>query len=192
MRFSILICTIVGREKSLGRLLGVLRKQTNKQVEILVEKGDKKITTGAKRNKLLKRAKGDYIAFIDDDDMVVEDYIPKILQALKTNPDCCGIEGMITVRIRKKRRRPRQGELKQRKFIHSIQYKTWFEKNSIYYRSPNHLNPVKRELALRVGFPNLSVSEDHDYSKRLVPLLKKEAYIKDPIYFYLPKGGVGK
>lgn len=194
MRLSILICTIVGREEKLIRLLGRLEKQTNEQIEILIEKDNKEIKIGTKRNLLLERAKGDYICFIDDDDMVTKDYIPKILQALTTNPDCCGIEGIVIARngigVRRgtdqERFRPR--ELIQKKFIHSIKYEAWFERGGIYYRCPNHLNPIKRELALQVGFPDISRGEDKEYSLKLRFLLKKEVYINNTIYFYLAKG----
>ena len=173
-KLSILICSIKGRESSLNKLLVVLDKQKTDDVEILIEVDDKQISIGAKRNILLKRAKGDYISFVDDDDMVAEDYVSKILKAIETNPDCCGVEGYV---IHKRRR-------KSSKFIHSIQYKEWFEKKGIYYRCPNHLSPVRRELALRVMFPNLSYGEDRIYSNSLLKFLKTEVYIDGQIYYY--------
>jgi len=173
MKLSILICTIGGRERLLNRLLKMLERQTSKQVEILIEKDNREMTIGAKRNLLLEQAKGEYVCYIDDDDMVSGDYIPRILKALETNPDCCGIEGDL---IRKDA---------TYRFIHSIQYNSWFRKGGIYYRCPNHLNPVKRELALLVGFHNKrSRDEDGVYSLQLRPLLKTEVFIKEPIYFY--------
>ncbi len=191
MKLSILICSIKGRELSLRRLLDILEEQKTDEVEILVIVDSKKMTIGGKRNMLLKKAKGDYVAFVDDDDIVSEDYIPKILKAIESEPDCCGIEGMITLRLRVRnkdrtsRKKWIRGEKIQRKFIHSTKYKEWFEKDNIYYRCPNHLSPVKRELALQVGFPNINSGEDKSYSLELLPLLKTEVYIIGPIYFYL-------
>jgi hypothetical protein len=54
----------------------------------------------------------------------------------------------------------------------------------VYYRCPNHLNPIKREIALQVMFPELSRGEDRDFSMRVKRLLKKEEYIDGIIYFY--------
>ena len=54
-----------------------------------------------------------------------------------------------------------------------------------YFRNPNHLNPVKRELALNTKFPKLDRFEDKDYSARLLKLLNTEEYIEEPIYHYL-------
>ena len=177
-RLSILICSIIGREQSLNKLLEDLEKQKTDKVEILVKIDNKKLSIGAKRNLLLKKAKGDYIVFIDDDDEASVNYITKILYALKTNPDCCGIEGLLI----------RPGH--KFKFLHSIQYRKWYNKDDVYYRNPNHLNPVRRELALQVGFPKINHGEDQDYSSRLFPLLKTEEYIHGVLYYYVKMKGV--
>ena len=107
-------------------------------------------------------------------DRQVEDYVAKILAAAASGPDCCGMEGIRTV----------NGANPQR-FIHSLKYRDWFERDGVFYRNPNHLSPVKRELALKTGFPEINYAEDRDYSARLLPLLKSEVYIDGPIYYYL-------
>lgn len=174
IKLSILICSIIGREHLLRRLLAVLEPQKTEIVEILIDTDNKEITTGAKRNRLLRKAQGEYIVFIDDDDLVAENYVHRILKALETSPDCCGIEGEITF----------LNDKVVRKFVHSLQYSSWFEKNGIYYRCPNHISPVKRIHALAASFPDISRGEDKIYSERLLPYLKKEEYIKEPIYSY--------
>ena len=60
----------------------------------------------------------------------------------------------------------------------------WHQSGGIYYRTPNHISPVKRELALQAGFPEIAFGEDHEYSKRLLPLLKTETIIKENLYHY--------
>jgi len=181
-KLSILICSLRKRRCLLERLLKELERQHHKSVEILVEVDNRNISTGAKRNLLLEKAKGDYIAFIDDDDMVSENYIAKILWALQENPDCCSLEGILF--------RPKQRFL----FYHTIKCKRWHEKDNIYYRTPNHLNAVKRELALQTKFLEINRGEDVDYSTRLRPLLKTEvlrpllkteAHIEGVLYYYI-------
>lgn len=190
-KLSILICSVKDRENLLNNLLNMLKKQSTEDddVEILVETDERKITTGAKRNILLKRARGEYVCFVDDDDFVSEDYIPKILEAIKSKADCCSLIGMLSRRtkvlskkVHKKHRMRR--EIATNIFIHSLKYKTWFEKGGVYYRCPNHLNAVRREIALQVGFPDISKEEDKAYSLKLLSLLKTEAHIEGVIYFY--------
>lgn len=174
-KLSILICSIAGREASLNKLLGSIKKQMNNQVEVLVKKDNQEISVGAKRNILLKKARGEYICFVDDDDMISDDYVSKILKALKSGPDCCSLEG----------RRIQQRKGGQQSFFHSLTYSSWYKRNGVYYRSPNHLNTVRRSLALQVKFLDKNTGEDHDYSKRLLPLLKTEKPVKGVIYYYL-------
>ena len=181
MLFSILICSLDSRKDFLDRLLHCLTPQVqySDDVEIIVELDDGTMSIGAKRNKLLKRAKGEYIAFIDDDDLVSSTYVHKVLKALSTKPDCVGIHLLHF----------ENGH--QRGFTyHSLDYKTWYECSEttlgtkLYYRNPNHLNPVKRVHALATGFPEISMGEDKDYSERLLRHLHTEVYIREPLYFY--------
>jgi glycosyltransferase involved in cell wall biosynthesis len=174
IKLSILICSLEKRIISLKRLLNVLDKQKTNEVEILinVDKGEK--TVGTKRNELINKAVGDYICFIDDDDLVSDNYVNKILNAIIKNPDCVGIEGNYYT----------NGSSNIKKLFHSLRYKTWTSDGINYYRYPNHLNPVKREYAIKVGFKDINAGEDGDYSDRLLPFLKKEEYIQGPIYYY--------
>jgi len=74
---------------------------------------------------------------------------------------------------------------KKNRFIHSIEYDRWYEKDGVYFRCPNHLNAIRRELVLRVGFLEKNRGEDHDFSIRIQPLLKTEIKIEGVIYYYL-------
>lgn len=174
-RLSILICSLYEREFLLNRLLEVLKPQITSEIEYIIDVDNGEVTTGFKRNRLLEKATGEYISFIDDDDLISKDYVSKIFNATRTSPDCCGMEGLITFQKRKI----------TRKFIHTIKCTEWYEKDHVYYRCPNHLSPVKRIHAITTKFPDITVGEDHDYSNRLRPLLKTEIYIDGPIYFYL-------
>ncbi len=173
-RLSILICSILSRKNKLSQLMSVLDPQTKSNVEVLVETDDGQMSIGAKRNKLLSRAQGDYVAFADDDDSVSPDYVDKILNAVATSPDCCSLVGEICFKKRNV----------TKKFIHSIEHDHWFEHDNIYYRCPNHLNSIRRELALQIKFLEKNVGEDHDFSLRILPLLKTEVKIEGIIYYY--------
>ena len=178
---SILICSLERRAKYLERLLAVLTLQVIDNVEVLVETDNGKFSVGQKRNLLIDKAQGKYVAYIDDDDLVEPIYIEKILEAIKTEPDVVGIHLLHF-----------ENNVLSGLTYHSLKYKHWWhEKNEEnpklinYYRNPNHINPVKKELAAQIKFPGLNRDEDKDYSRRLLPLLKTEVYIEEPIYRYL-------
>jgi glycosyltransferase involved in cell wall biosynthesis len=141
-------------------------------IEFIYEIDNGEMTIGEKRNKLLLRAQGEYVCFVDDDDNVADDYIESIMNALETKPDCVGIEGILKCQA---------GDLI---FRHSIQFQCWYTGSDAFYRTPNHLNPVKRKIALNVCFPSKNFGEDQHYSDGIKRQLKTEKYIDHPIYFY--------
>ena len=179
--FSILICSLEDRKNFLERLLANLNLQLKDNVEILTLIDNREKTIGQKRNELLVQAQGEYIAFIDDDDLVSDNYIELILEAIKTKPDVVGMHLLMTV-----------DGANTEKTYHSLKYRSWYHEADPtnpgklrYFRNPNHLNPVKREYALQVRFPEINNGEDRKYSEELLPFLHTEVYIEQPIYFYL-------
>lgn len=183
LALSILICTMESRKNKLDNLMAVLNASIyGLPVEIvkLSDRGEMKI--GDKRNRLLEIAKGNYCSFVDDDDSVDPAYGSEIIKALATKPDCVGICGVI--------KQPSG----QWQFRHSITVSRWCKDklNRIYFRTPNHLNPIKREYCLAAKFPPSSFGEDHSYSERIRPFLKTEVFIEKPLYYYFPSGEAKK
>lgn len=180
MRLSILIPTLETRKDYLDRIMSILNQQKQKDIEILIEQDNREKTIGEKRNILVSKAKGDYISFVDDDDIVSYDYTDKILQSTSASPDCVGIHLLHC----------EDGILKGFTY-HSLRYNHWYDDSDNvtgfkrYYRNPNHLNPIKRELASICPFPNISMGEDKVYSSNILKLLKTEVYIYEPIYMYM-------
>lgn len=187
-KLSILICTLPERKHMLDELLNVLHKDMDNlpisrdetgepitnQVEIICD-DEVGINVGHKRNNLLKQSTGKFIVFIDDDDMVSSDYVSTIYDTIVKNPnaDCIGINGIYTT----------DGEDKRKWFI-SKEYGKWYEENKIFYRTPNHISPVLRQIAITVGFPSIDFGEDYHYSMGILQYLKKEAIIDKSIYHY--------
>lgn len=92
MILSILTPTIPGREKQLKALSEKLAKQIGIQygvpiVEHLVLSDNRTRSIGAKRQALLDIARGQYIAFVDDDDDIADNYIDELLIATETGAD---------------------------------------------------------------------------------------------------------
>lgn len=178
MWLSILICSTEARAPMLHRLVDHLRSQMRvfeRQVEICVSIDNGTKLIGDKRNELLQRAVGDYVAFIDDDDWVSYDYVARVVAACREGKDCTSLVGVLTT----------DGERPER-FEHSLTYESWYiREDGVHVRTPNHLNAVRRELALKAGFTSKNFSEDHDYSMALKPLLQSQAFTgAAPLYYY--------
>lgn len=180
--YSVLICTLAKRAESLARLMAQLEAQKAALepglVEIITDPAPPPVTIGEKRNRLLTAARGDFVAFVDDDDAVADDYLARIVGAIRADPtiDCVGIEGVMT----------RDG-INPKRFVHTIKCGAWYEEDGVYFRCCNHWNPVRREHALRARFPLISWGEDQAYSYALRDLgvLKKETFLNGCIYKYL-------
>jgi glycosyltransferase involved in cell wall biosynthesis len=175
---SILILTLPTRIDSYANLIKMLNKQVIEnnfidKVQILTLCDTKEISVGEKRNILLNKSAGRYVCFIDDDDEIAPNYLIKIISALSSNADVitfCGeyVENAI--------RTP---------FSISMVHRGNYNHPNIFYRLPNHLCPVKREIALSCQFTNKNFGEDSDYADKINIYLKNEFHIQDKLYFYM-------
>jgi len=186
---AILIPTLPERRELLARLLRRLRPQRHGvQVVTLSDRGD--LLIGEKRQRLLEdpRVTAPYVAFVDDDDLVSPDYCPRVLAAIAGGADVVGFRLQCYF----------DGEL-EGEAIHSLSMGTWLHEPgkfdearnhrtlSLYRRTPNHLNPIRRELALSVGYRAMRTGEDADYSRRLFDrhgATMKEHFIDAYLYHY--------
>jgi glycosyltransferase involved in cell wall biosynthesis len=170
---TILIPTLPQRRALFERLTAEIRSQIQSaqaDVEVLADGGIG--TVGAKRQRLLEKAQGEYVCFIDDDDWVTPDYIHSLVKACAEGKDAVGFRGWITT----------DGK-KPKDFSISMLHE-YTERHNMYFRFHNHLSPVRREIALAVGFKDMSYGEDHDYATRMRPLIKTEVYIDKKLYHY--------
>lgn len=161
-RLSICIASLGARGTMLGGLIAELASQERfTEVEILVDIDGGRRMRADKRNRLLQLAAGDYVCSIDDDDLVSHEYLPAILGALDGAPgvDCVLIRGRCT-----------DG--------HEFDYRLggrdgeWTQWPRCVWHTPNHLTPVRTELAKRVPFARMVRGEDLLWGKAMAPLLK--------------------
>lgn len=155
----------------------IVRRELSPDFEIIscmTNKG--MISTGKVRNMLLDEANGSFVNFIDDDDEIMPRYLTSILAAIGRDPssDCIGINGYITF-----------DGVNRKSWKISKEYGwPWYEKDNVYYRCPNHISPVRREIALKVAFPDIYNGEDAAYSQGILPYLKSETLVEEEIYHY--------
>lgn len=183
-KLSILIPTLPTRIEFRKRLIDMLTSSMygytltmgdNEQDIELITDDTTGITIGAKRNKMLQAATGEYICFIDDDDRIADNYIDLVMAGIARNPDCCSLNGIITT----------DGK-DPKPFKHSIDYDSIYERDGIYYRPPNHLNTVRASIAKQMVFPDWQRSEDSNYCFQLQTsgMLKVEYKIEPVLYYY--------
>lgn len=181
MRLSIII-PYFNTEIYTDELLAQLEKQGNKDTEIiLVDDGSdtpyepyqnfvkvfRQTNKGvsAARNLGLKKAKGDYIVFIDSDDLVTDDYIAQIFHAIESNPDTVYISW-------------RSIDRKLGKIISSSQDEFNPYNRCVWNRV------FSREYIKGLSFPEgVQIGEDDAFLNSL-PEPKSKTYIEKQIYLY--------
>lgn len=180
MKLQILIPTLKSREETFKPNYSNVRQQIQmlaleNEISIIIAGDNGENSIGHKRNKLLQAAVADYVCFLDDDDPIMTNYIPTIWEGIKQNKDCVELKGIMTT----------NGKWPT-PFNHSIKYDSYFDAGGVYYRPPNHLNPIRRELILPFEFPNISLGEDTDWALRVAKaqVIKTEASVNQPYYYY--------
>lgn len=177
-KLSILIPSLLRRRDVFTRLMYVLHPQLTHEVELLVDVDNGELSTGFKRQRLLHRSHGDYIAFIDDDDLVAYNYVEDILNSMDSKPDAIGFNSEV--------KSLQNGKTKLCKM--SMEYDGFSNKDGVYLRGIQHLNPVRRELALEIGFEDIRIDEDRQYCINIGKIIKTECYIDKVLYKYLTRG----
>lgn len=184
MILSILIPTMASRKPFLEELMADLRKQIDSlpkehgEVEIIIDQSEPPITTGHKRNNLLEMAKGKYVWFIDDDDILFPGGLRRVVEGMQFGVDVIGIDGVMTTNGTNLRGwEIRLGHPYSAITKHGKEY---------YLRFPNHITPILREHAIKVKFEDLTIFEDYKYATALKNLgcLQTQYIVDHPVYHY--------
>lgn len=175
---SILILTLPTRIDSYSNLIKTLNKQVIEndlidKVQILTLCDTKEISVGEKRNILLNKSAGKYVCFIDDDDVISDDYLIKLISAISSGADVITFCGDYV------------DNTNVTPFSISLIHRGNYNYPNLFYRLPNHLCPVKREIALSCQFTDKNYGEDSDYAELINKQIKNEFHIQDKLYFYL-------
>lgn len=177
MIWQVLIATQSRRQDKFLGLLDVLLPQCEKAgVHILACSNDGQEKIGAIRQRLLEASTGDYVSFIDDDDMVPDDFVEAIVPYLIDTPkmpapDVIGFDVIYTY----------QGSPGPPSKL-SIAYEP-HDTAEVLYRDLTHVQPLKRELALLGDFRN-GWPEDSTWRAAVRPHIRTEQYLPRQLYFY--------
>lgn len=157
------------RKAEFTRLCKLLRPQAKgRDIEILVAR-QPAWTISRKRQWCLDRAKGEYINFIDDDDLIAENYVDAIYPLLD-GVDYIGFQLQFYY----------NGEPWAPTY-HSLRYDGWSSDVNGHYRDVSHLNPMRTAVA-REGRFDGGHGEDFRWGRQVHP--KTEHYIHEIMYYY--------
>jgi glycosyltransferase involved in cell wall biosynthesis len=176
-QIAILIPTLPVRIDKYAKLVKEINRQVVEadlinQVQIVSFCDTKDYIVGHKRNILMNLSLAKYICYMDDDDMIASDFIEKLYKASLQDMDCVTFNGRFIT------------DQHTRVFNMSIKHRHDYDSPDVFYRIPNHLALVKREIALKCPFPKLQHGEDSEYAKNLQKHLKTEVKIEEILYFY--------
>lgn len=180
---SVLIPSLSWRWEKRQRLLDHLNKiiaalpprdRLRVEVRLSIDCGEKAVST--KRNDLIRESVGKYVVFVDDDDLVSDDYFTTLLPALDGGPDAVVFE--------KEYFNPTMPD-KKADYVDK-RNKEWGVSEKDGRNLVTHLAPIKRNYAILTPFdPGIFVGEDFDFAKRIKPYMKNVPYINKVLYQYL-------
>lgn len=183
IRLTIGIPTVVGREQSLEALKAEINQQIKvynleKEVEVLVDKDNKEVSIGLKRNRMYQKSKGIFTVQIDDDDWIAGDFVTQCYKGTLTACNCIGYHELCTFD---------GGNVRKSDF--SLKHTAWREfQNPIngfhHFRTPFFKTPIRTDICRRVGVKDMRWGEDHDFAKRIYSHLHEEYYINKVMYHY--------
>lgn len=155
------------------RIVSELQRQADEvgDVEVIVEADNGKLTSGQKRNTLMRRATGKYICHVDDDDDVDEDYVRLIVDGCRKDVDVVTFNLGMTY-----------------KRYEVWRFGLWESSRQNGRMMVNHLCAWKAEIARKVAFcDQLGYADDQIW---FLPLfysgfVKTEHHIDKVLYHYL-------
>lgn len=181
MKWQIMIPTVVTRGEKFQRLVDILAPQVASaggDIGVMVLWNNYEHELSELRQAMIEEAKADYVNFIDDDDMVTDDYCEQIY------PNLDGVD-YVGFRVAFY-----QDNRKQRPVIHSLKCEKWEDNMEGFYRRVTLINPIKRELMLQAGFKDSDyrkgVPEDTTYAQAADKLPQTEYFVDKEIHIYLP------
>lgn len=174
IELSILVPTVPSRfaGKCVTLINRLLAQAEGKPVEVLWFGDNKRRSVGAKRNDLLSLARGKYVAFIDDDDWVEDDYVGQILKLTPSNVDVICFDHRVMV------------DGKQPKLCYYSKDFSYETTATTWKGLPAHTMAWKREIAVRHKFPEINVGEDTGWVAKAVADVKTEAQVGKVLYHY--------
>lgn len=177
--FTVMILSIPSRiEKYYLPLQAHLEKQIKDgSVEVLTLIDNKSMTIGEKRQALLNAARGRWMGFLDDDDMVSDDYVESLTKAMLENPaDVITFDQHCSV----------NGEEFNVNFRIGNPHEPFVPGSGIpvIKRPPYHMCFWRSKIAKNIPFRPSSYGEDLDWVMRMIPYVTSETHLDKVLHHY--------
>jgi glycosyltransferase involved in cell wall biosynthesis len=143
-------------------------------VEHLILCDNRARSIGAKRQALVDIARGEYIAFVDDDDDISDDYVSSLLAAIETGADC------ITFR-----QRAVYNGLESEVHFGVKNQDHPFNPGGITLRAPWHVCAWKRDVVAGCLFGESSYGEDLVWCQQARKRIKNGYHIDRVLHTYI-------
>lgn len=187
MKLSILIPTIPERQNMYGILFKKLKDQVRfcndthpslGKIEILFDDREKftisGLTVGAKRNALLKAARGEYLCFLDDDDDIAPNYAETLLRFCQGDKDIYTFNSLFVCDTYWSLIRMSLSNIENEQAT----------PEKIVQRKPWHICPVRSEIAKNYKFPDINNAEDWGWMEQVLKMCNTEERTEKIIHSY--------
>jgi glycosyltransferase involved in cell wall biosynthesis len=179
---SILIPTVTRHLPFFNELWADLCKQigNRKDIELLAFVDNRALSIGSKRSALLNLVRGQWMVFIDSDDLVSPNFIEAITSALLANPLTDLLLYQTRVFVPGKPDYICYYDKDIRKENRHWVGEPW----TAYYGPPAHHHVWRSELVKPFAFIDANVGEDFDWVQRVLPLVTIQHKIEQVLYHY--------
>lgn len=186
---TVCVSSMHTRTLQLAECLAALRPHRSyaDRIEIIVDISGTNIELGRKRNALNAQAHGDYIAHVDDDDIISPRYYFSILRAIdEWYDESAGLRRSLLDAVLIRGRRTEQGAPTN---IVEFDYRLggtegeWISSDKgvpTIWRSPGHVCAIRSAWCKLVQYPDSTGGEDLEWSAKLAPYLKTAARAGKP------------
>ena len=161
------------RQEFLTRILGCLRLQIvghEDEVEHIILTDGGEMCLGKKMNLLYSIVSGKYVVVVNDDDLLPDNYISILLEAVKSDADVI------------------LGKIKQ-SWVKGLELPSIIGKDTVYIHTYENVMPAKTELVRAHGVwderPENNYKQDTNLSIKVFDAAKSVHKIDDIIYYHL-------
>lgn len=169
---------IVVEDKSTDNTLNIIKQYQSRYPQLIVLKNDINKGLSYTRNRALTVATGDYISFLDSDDIMEPLMIEKLVKALEDNNvsvSVCRFKqfiGKLSLSRNNTTGRVNVIDLNQdNNYLYNISGVCW---NKLF----------KRDLATKLSFPNKLIYEDNPFTYPLLAVAREIAFVDEILYKY--------